>query len=263
MTENDHRRRHLPGLGPAATRVAATGTDPDTEELELPYPKGEMRATYRGQLHEIVLDLVRILDLVRVAVHDATTALLSADLQLAEQVISNDRAIDDIAEEVEHRTFSTLARQAPVAGELRTVFSAIRLLTELTRMGDLAAHVAKIARLRFPEVAVPEPLHDNFRQMAAVVEEMVADAAAVLRSSDVEGAAALAVADRKVDELRREQFQALVNGTWEDTIESAVDCALLGRYYERIADHAVEVGQKMIYIATGTLPGPEVDPVRP
>ncbi|SDB80277.1 phosphate uptake regulator, PhoU [Raineyella antarctica] len=213
-----------------------------------------MRATYREQLHLIVMDLVRMLELVRIALHDATTALLTADLQLAEQVISNDKAIDDLAEETERRSFSTLARQAPVAGELRMVFSAIRLLTELTRMGDLAAHVAKIARLRFPECAVPEPLHANFRQMATLAESMVADAATVLGTTDVEGAGRLARDDEEVDELRREQFRALVDGSWDHSIEAAVDVALLGRYYERIADHAVEVGQRLIYIATGEEP---------
>ncbi len=225
------------------------------EEPEPGRPDGTLlRETYRHQLREIVLDLSRMLDLVRVAVHDATTALFTADLHLAEQVISNDTAIDLMAEEVERHTFSTLARQAPVAGELRTVYSAVRLLTELTRMGDLAAHVAKIARLRFPDLAIPEPLHDNFRRMAEIAETMVADAAIILRTRDIEGAARLAEDDKEMDELRRNQFRILVDRNWKHSVEAAVDTALIGRYYERIADHAVEVGQRMIYIATGEEP---------
>ena len=228
-------------------------TDDPVDRLDTQAPT--MRATYREQLHLLVVELAGMLDLVQVAVRDATTALLTADLQLAEQVISRDSAIDDLAEDVERRCFSTLALQAPVAGELRMVFSAVRLLTELSRMGDLAAHVARTARLRFPERAVPEALQDNFARMAAIAEQMVADAATVLRTSDVEAARRLAMDDEEVDELRREQFRELVDGSWPHGVEAAVDTALIGRYYERIADHAVEVGRRLIYIATGYEPG--------
>ncbi|QGF23985.1 phosphate signaling complex protein PhoU [Raineyella fluvialis] len=213
-----------------------------------------MRDTYREQLRETMADLARMVDLVHTALADATTALLTSDLSLAEQVISNDRMIDDLAEELEKRTFSMLARQAPVAGELRTVFSAIRMLGELTRMGDLAAHVAKIARLRFPACAVPDTLQDNFRQMADVAGSMVADAGAMLRNLDVDTAGKLAAEDKVMDELRRDQFKSLVDGSWSHTVEAAVDSALLGRYYERIADHAVEIAERMVYVVTGDDP---------
>lgn len=213
-----------------------------------------MRDTYREQLRETMADLARMVDLVHTALTDATTALLTCDLQLAEQVISNDRMIDDLAEELEKRTFSMLARQAPVAGELRTVFSAIRMLGELTRMGDLAAHVAKIARLRFPECAVPDTLQDNFRQMADVAGSMVADAGAMLRDLNVDTAGHLATEDKVMDSLRRDQFRALVDGTWTHSVEAAVDTALLGRYYERIADHAVEIAERLVYVVTGDDP---------
>ncbi|WOQ16233.1 phosphate signaling complex protein PhoU [Raineyella sp. W15-4] len=213
-----------------------------------------MRDTYREQLRETMADLARMVDLVHTALTDATTALLTCDLQLAEQVISNDRMIDDLAEELEKRTFSMLARQAPVAGELRTVFSAIRMLGELTRMGDLAAHVAKIARLRFPECAVPDTLQDNFRQMADVAGSMVTDAGAMLRDLNVDTAGHLATEDKVMDGLRRDQFRALVDGTWTHSVEAAVDTALLGRYYERIADHAVEIAERLVYVVTGDDP---------
>ncbi len=147
-----------------------------------------------------------------------------------------------------------LARQAPVAGGLRIVFSAVRMLTDLARMGDLASHIAKIARLRFPEYAVPETLHDNFRQMASITETMVAAAAVVLRTHDVEAARQLAVQEEEMDQLRRQQFRTLMEGTWPHNVEAAVDTALLGRYYERICDHAVEIGERVIYIVTGQEP---------
>lgn len=210
-----------------------------------------MRDTYRDQLEDIELDLARMVDIVRTAVHEATDALLNTDLALAEQVISNDQTLDDLAEEVERRSFSLLARQAPVAGELRTVFSAIRMLTELTRMGDLAAHVAKIARLRFPECAVPDTLRDNVSRMGAVAESMVESAGSTLRNRDVEAALALGDQDHVMDELRRDQFRVLITDSWPHSVQAAVDIALLGRYYERIADHAVEISGRLVYIVTG------------
>ncbi len=213
-----------------------------------------MRDTYRAQLRETMADLARMVDLVHTALADATTALLTADLPLAEQVISNDRMIDDLADELERRTFSMLARQAPVAGELRTVFSAIRMLGELTRMGDLTAHVAKIARLRFPECAVPDTLQDNFRRMAEVAGSMVADAGTMLRDLNIDTAGHLATEDEVMDALRRDQFRTLVDGNWTHSVEAAVDTALLGRYYERIADHAVEISERLVYVVTGDDP---------
>lgn len=213
-----------------------------------------LRETYREQLEDIVLDLARMVDIVQSSVREATEALLTVDLALAEQVISNDQAVDDLAEDVERRCFSLLARQTPVAGELRTVFSAVRLLTELTRMGDLAAHVAKIARLRFPEPAVPPTLRQNFAEMGIVSESMVEIAGSTLRSRDVATALTLSDHDEVMDRLRRDQFRLLVNENWPHSVQEAVDAALLGRYYERIADHAVEIGDKLVYIVTGEEP---------
>ena len=114
-----------------------------------------MRDSYREQLDDILADLVHMAQVVSAAVRTSTTALLEADLQLAEQVITEDQQLDAKQAEIESRAFSLLARQAPVAGELRTLVATLRMVTELERMGDLAAHVAKIARLRYPESAVP------------------------------------------------------------------------------------------------------------
>ena len=115
-----------------------------------------MRDSYREQLDDILADLVHMAQVVSSAVRTSTTALLEADIHLAEQVITEDEKLDAKQAEIESRAFSLLARQAPVAGELRILVATLRMVTELERMGDLAAHVAKIARLRYPETAVPE-----------------------------------------------------------------------------------------------------------
>src|SRR4030095_16157434 len=132
-----------------------------------------MRDLYREQLDDVLADLVQMAQAVSSAVRGATTGLLEADIHLAEQVIGDDARIDAREAEIEARAFSLLARQAPVAGELRTIVATLRMVTELERMGDLAAHIAKIARLRHPATAVPGSLRPNFIRMGDVAEKMV------------------------------------------------------------------------------------------
>lgn len=213
-----------------------------------------MRENYREQLDDILADLVQMCQTVSGAVRTATTALLEADLQLAEVVISEDEGIDAKQREVEARAFSLLARQAPVAGELRTVVTTLRMVTELERMGDLAAHVAKIARLRYPEVAVPSSLRSNFVRMGDVAEKMVVTAGQTLNDRNIQVAQELRARDEEMDELRRTQFRMLLSADWSHGVEAAVDVALLGRYYERIADHAASMGRRIIYVVTGQFP---------
>src|SRR5919106_559889 len=116
--------------------------------------------------------------------------------------------------DIESRAFSLLARQAPVAGELRTLVATLRMVTELERMGDLAAHVAKIARLRYPETAVPPALRANFVRMADVAEKMVVTAGQTLNDRNIQTAQELRDRDEEMDDLRRGQFRGVVRGEW-------------------------------------------------
>lgn len=213
-----------------------------------------MRDSYREQLDEVLSDLVHMSQTVSTAVRDATTALLDADIHAAERVISGDAAIDLTRTDIEVRAFSLLARQAPVAGELRTVVATLRMVTELERMGDLAAHIAKIARLRYPEPAVPEALRPNFVRMGDVAEKMVVSAGQTLNDRNIQSARELYDQDQEMDELRRSQFRVLLGDDWSYGVEAAVDVALLGRYYERIADHAASMARRVIYVVTGEFP---------
>lgn len=210
-----------------------------------------MRNSYHDDLNDVVDDLVRMADLVRTSVSTGTRALLEADIRSAEQVISEDESIDETHNDIESRCFSLLARQAPTASDLRTVVSALRMVTAMERMGDLAAHVAKIARMRFPERAVPDDLQPNFERMAKLADQMIAKAGDTLRTRDVAVAAELATIDEEMDELRRDQFRILLDDDWAHGVEAAVDVALLGRYYERIADHAVSLGRRVAFVVTG------------
>ncbi len=213
-----------------------------------------MRQSYHEELDAIVSTLVGMTDDVRVAVDDATRALLGADATLAGRVIDADPALDARHDALEERCFNLLARQSPVAGELRTVVAALRMAFELARMGDLAVHVAKIAAMRAPATAVPAPLRENFSRMAEVAGDMIRVAGTTLAERDVDKATQLADSDDEMDALRREQFQVLLGDEWPYGVEAAVDVALLGRYYERIADHAVSMAGRIVYLVTGNSP---------
>jgi phosphate transport system protein len=216
-----------------------------------------MREAYHEQLDDLLADLVQMSQAVSSAVRSSTTALLEADLHLAERVISEDDLLDAGQVDIEQRAFSLLARQAPVAGELRTLVAVLRMVAELERMGDLAAHVAKIARMRYPETAVPEALRANFIQMGDVAEKMVISAGQTLNDRNIQVAQELRARDEEMDELRRTQFRVLLSDDWPYSVEAAVDVALLGRYYERIADHAASMARRVIYVVTGHFPETE------
>ena len=216
-----------------------------------------MRNVFSEQLDRIIADLVAITRRVETAVAGATRALMEGDAEAAEAVISGDAAIDLARERVEDSCFSLLSLQQPVASDLRTVVAALRMVSELERMGDLAVHVAKVARMRVPEVAVPEEVRPSVDRMAAVAVEMVRRVVDIIERRDVEAALDLAAADDEMDKLRRATFGELLGKDWAHGVEAAVDLALLGRYYERIADHAVSVANRVVFVVTGEFP---VDP---
>ena len=210
-----------------------------------------MREAFHDQLDSIFADLAGIARQVQEQVALATEALLEANAEIAEQVISGDLQIDLARERVEDQSFSLLSLQQPVAGDLRTLVAALRRVGDLERMGDLAVHVAKIARLRVPATAVPDDVEPTIRRMAMVAELMTGKVADIIANRDVEAAKELHEVDEEMDHLRRKSFRELLGANWSHGIEPAVDLALLGRYYERIADHAVSVANRVVYVVTG------------
>lgn len=219
-----------------------------------------MREAFHEQLETVFADLAAICREVENAVHYATESLMTGDAAVAEAVISADAQIDRAAERVEDRAFAILALQQPVAGDLRTVVAALRMVSELERMGDLSVHVAKIARLRVPYLAVPEDARPSMMRMAQVAQDLVARATRVIADRDVDAAAEMEKMDDEMDQLRRTSLTELLSAEWDHGVEPAVDIALLGRYYERIADHAVSVAQRVMYVVTGQQPQAPTEP---
>lgn len=212
-----------------------------------------MRDQYYEQLDSIVDDLVVLTNNVRKAVGGATTALLQADAQIAESVIAGDKVIDETTEMIEERALLLLATQQPVATDLRQLVATLRMVADLERMGDLSVHIAKVARMRMPEVAVPEPLRPSILRMAVVADEMIESAARIVANRDVVAAQRLEDEDDEMDQLRRGLFRTLLSDDWDHGVEPAIDIALIGRYYERIGDHAVSMARRVVYLVTGEL----------
>jgi phosphate transport system protein len=213
-----------------------------------------MRDAYYDQLDAVVDELVTMTHEVGTAVGQATRALLEADAEIAEQVISHDAHIDSERDRIEELSFELLALQQPVAGDLRMLVAALRMVSDLERMGDLSVHVAKIARLRVPDVAIPGEMLPTIKRMAEVAEEMVRQVENVIADRDVEAAIELERCDEEMDQLRSSSFRQMLSDEWPYGVEPAVDIALLGRYYERIADHAVSLARRVVFLVTGQHP---------
>jgi phosphate transport system protein len=215
-----------------------------------------MRDIYHDELDDIGKRVVEMTNLVAIAMERATQALLDANLALADQVIGDDRRIDNLRTELEDRTFQLIAQQQPVATDLRVLISTIHLASDLERMGDLAHHVAKIARLRHPDTAVPPEARDVISQMGEVAASLVTKVADVVDGRDIALAQAIEQEDDSMDALRRKLFTLVLSPHWARGTEAAIDMTLLGRYYERYADHAVAVARHTIFIVTGKRPHP-------
>lgn len=210
-----------------------------------------MRQRYHDQLDAISEDLVQMTTLVGSAMNHATQALLDGDLQLAESVIDADEQLDALTTVVEDKCFDVTALQAPVATDLRMIVGALRIAASLERMGDLAEHVAKQARMRYPKPAVPQELRATFAQMGALAEAIVSKTGTVLATRDISLAADVAAHDNEMDRLHRELFTIVLSPAWQHGVEAAIDVTLLSRYYERYADHAVTITRRVVTMVTG------------
>jgi phosphate transport system protein len=210
-----------------------------------------MRDELRADLLEVGRLLVSMAEAVRTAMVNATGGLLTADRGACETVIARDAEVNDLRRQVDDQVYATLARQAPVASDLRLVITGIQIAADLERMGDLAEHVAKTALRRYPAPAVPPELRDVIASMGIVADRMAGKVGLVLTTQNAKLGAELESDDDAMDELERRLFSVLLHNDWPHGAEAAIDGALLGRFYERYADHAVNAGQQVVYLVTG------------
>ncbi|HET9142908.1 phosphate signaling complex protein PhoU [Actinophytocola sp.] len=214
-----------------------------------------MREAYHVELAQLADELAGMCSMVGDAMELATRALLDADLALAEQVIGDDAKVDEARAACEEHAYALLALQAPVATDLRTVLAAIHASESLERMGDLALHVAKAARRRHPQGVLPDSVRPYFAEMGRVAVALARQAEQVILSKNIEQARSLEDADDEMDDLHRHLFSVTMDREWPHGVAAAVDVTLLGRFYERFADHAVSVGKRVVFVVTGRMPG--------
>ena len=218
----------------------------------IPITLSHMRDAFHDELDAITQTLVDMAMLVKNATKDSTTALLTADLALAEKVIAQDDVIDSMQHELDSRTMSLLATQQPVASDLRTLVTSLRMSADLERMGDMAHHISKLARMRHPATAVPPEASLTIEEMGRVAGLIIEKVAKIISSRNLDDAAQLAIDDDEMDKLHRKLIQSLVSKDWPHGTESAIDLTLLGRYYERSADHAVSIARRVYFLVTGS-----------
>ena len=210
-----------------------------------------IRSVFQEELDSVSQSLVDLTNMVSESIHKATDSLIKADLNLSEEVISYDEKIDTYQHELDSRIIDIIARQQPVASDLRALVTALRMSADLERMGDMAHDVAKITRLRHPNAAVPSELLLTIEEMGKVAKLIADKAGSVINSRDIDKALELERDDDEMDKLHRKLFTTLLDEKWAHGTETAIDITLIGRYYERFADHAVSVARRVYFLVTG------------
>jgi len=210
-----------------------------------------MREVFQQELREVQDRLVEISALVADAIESATKAFNESDVALAETVIEADARIDEAAIALDELAIQILARQQPVARDLRIVVTALRVSASLERMGDMATHISQLARYRFPEKVVPKSLRSTFADMGRYDVEIARMLTELLRTEDLAIAEKIRDTDDEVDALHLSVFDKMLGETWKGGAEDTVDATLASRYHERFADHAVSIAKKVTYLATG------------
>ncbi len=210
-----------------------------------------LRSAFQDELDGVTQSLSELSGLVSGAITQATHALLTADLSEAEAVIAADDRVDEIQHELDARIIDIIARQQPVASDLRALVTALRMSADLERMGDLAHHIAKVTRLRHPGAAVPSELLLTVEEMGKVARLISDKVGGIINSKDIDQALEVEKDDDEMDLLHRKLFTVLLDPSWPHGIETAIDMTLIGRYYERYADHAVSVSRRIHFQVTG------------
>lgn len=210
-----------------------------------------MRELFQTQLQEVQTRLVDIAEDATSVVEKATKAFTSSDAKLADEAIAVADSMGEKALQLDELVIKILAKQSPVARDLRVLVSALRISASLERMGALAGHIAAIARYRFPGVAVPASLKSTFVEMGELDVKLANQVVQLLKNTDADFARQIQAQDERVDELHRHVFDVVLGDDWKENAMFTVDVTLASRYHERFADHVVDISSKVSYLTTG------------
>lgn len=214
-----------------------------------------MREVLQQELREVHARLIEIAALVAVLIEVAVRALNESDVALAETVITDDESIGAATEKLDALAITILARQQPVARDLRIVVSALRISASLERMGDMAEQLAQLVRSRFPEQLVPNSLRGTFAEMGRLDVGIARKLVELLRTEGIRLAEQIRNENEEIDALHLSVFDKMLGETWKGGAEDTVGVTLASRYHERFADHAVSIAKKVQYLATGDWAG--------
>jgi phosphate transport system protein len=210
-----------------------------------------MRSAFHHNLDDLDTDIVRMGTMVEESAHLVTEAFINADTSMAQRVRDGDEEIDRVFLDIETRALVTIAQQAPVAGDLRLLVAILRVSTDLERAGDLAYNVAKLVQVDGFRNAGLESVRALVSELGWAATHLVGRAVDAWAAKDLEMAADISLQDDTLDELHGQLVQRLVELKGEDNLAPAIRLAMIGRYFERIGDHAVNMAERLRYFITG------------
>lgn len=210
-----------------------------------------MRTLFTAEMSELADDLTTMAKHVESAITRASEALLTKNVELAQQVIADDAKLDDLEETVDERCVLLIAQQQPVGLDLRTIIASLRISAALERMGDLAQHIAEAARRAYPDSAVPEGHEEIFTEMTVAAKKAAAEVIELLETRNLNVAAGIVSDDDTLDRLHAEAYKVLLADDYTGDAQNTLDISLLARYFERFGDHAVGVSRRIVYLVTG------------
>jgi phosphate transport system protein len=211
-----------------------------------------IRSVFQDELDGVSQTLLDLANMVSESMGKATDSILNVDLKVAEEVIKADERIDTVQHDLDARIIDIIARQQPVASDLRALVAALRMSADLERMGDLAHHVAKVTRLRHPNSAIPKETTEIISTMGKVAQAMATKTGVVIATRDTNLSREVERDDDQMDDLHRKLISTIIGMKWDQGVEGAIDLTLLGRYFERYADHAVSISKRVYFLVKGT-----------
>lgn len=214
-----------------------------------------MRTLFTAEMSELADDLATMAKHVSTAIDRACEALLTNNVELAQQVIQDDAILDDLEETVDERCVLLIAQQQPVGLDLRTIISSLRISAGLERMGDLAKHVAEAARRAYPNSALSDSHREIFEAMTVAARKAAREVAELIETRDLNAAAGIVADDDELDSLHAAAYAALLADDFQGSAQQVLDISLLARFFERFGDHAVSVSRRIVYLVTGDIKG--------